>query len=498
MSRYGGLWGETDTQVFAAAGRAMLRDVRLVTSGSLYSNGYGYSVLLTFLVHLTGLSVARVQLFGSAVLAVWIILPAWLAYRELTGSTRGATMATVLILVQPEFLFPILRGTHEKFTRGLMFLCIYLLMRSIRWRGEWRRYAAALLAFYLTVYALISFNNLFATSFILALILSLALSLFPHLLNRRLVDEGAPTRLRLIYAAGIGLTLAFLFTFYVYAPARHSLYLLDSIVGRISLLFLEVGQTAFNPYQTISSGWTNRFAYLVVSVANWLLLTVSFALWSVRTVTWLRRRDRPMGSRAMLLWSLYGAFGFLGAVSILVDLSGAIAANLQHRMFPSFAMVAAALVADRVASMRLRVLSPSARRLTYGVLKIIVAFLGMVAVIKATNEPAVSNKWTYYAPAELVATAWSRGASPGSVTWVSIDERLRAAIGICCGWEDDGKLYDIWRPDIGTRTYMVSDVVRARARRLEFALPIESDSLRVYDNGAAEIYRLRPRTPFQR
>jgi hypothetical protein len=167
-------------------------------------------------------------------------------------------------------------------------------------------------------------------------------------------------------------------------------------------------------------------------------------------------------------------------------------------MFPSFAMVAAALVADRVASMRLRVLSPSARRLTYGVLKIIVAFLGMVAVIKATNEPAVSNKWTYYAPAELVATAWSRGASPGSVTWVSIDERLRAAIGICCGWEDDGKLYDIWRPDIGTRTYMVSDVVRARARRLEFALPIESDSLRVYDNGAAEIYRLRPRTPFQR
>ena len=39
------------------------------------------------------------------------------------------------------------------------------------------------------------------------------------------------------------------------------------------------------------------------------------------------------------------------------------------------------------------------------------------------------------------------------------------------------------------------DIIRARCYRLSLPLPSAGDRLRVYDNGAAEIYRLR--TPFQ-
>jgi hypothetical protein len=45
---------------------------------------------------------------------------------------------------------------------------------------------------------------------------------------------------------------------------------------------------------------------------------------------------------------------------------------------------------------------------------------------------------------------------------------------------------------------MISDVTRARSVRLGVPLPIESDSLLTYDNGQAQIYHLRPRTPYQR
>ncbi|MCB0231781.1 MAG: hypothetical protein KDH90_22105, partial [Anaerolineae bacterium] len=433
---------------------------------------------------------------GGTLLAVWLVIPAWLAYRELTGSTRGATLATVIILVQPEFLFSILRGSHEKFTRGLMFLALYLLVRSILARQVSSRFAGFLLAFYLAVYALITFNNLMAISFIAALGLALLLSLVVWQLVGRQSDDWTATRRRLLYTIGISLTLAFIFTFYAYPPARSSLRIVESIWDQLALLFLDVERTASNPYQTVTTAWTSLPVYLIVSIANWLLLVLSFVLWSTQTFSWWRNRTWPEEPRAILLWSLYGAFGFLGAVSIAVDVSGALASNLQHRIFPSFAMIAAPLVAAWF--VRRQALQPMTRRLAYGALAVGIAVLGVVAVVKATNEPSLSNKWNYYAPAEFTALDWTRTTNPDTATWTSFDERLRAAIGICCAWEADGTRLDSFQPDPGTRTFLISDVIRARSQRLNFPLPIEGDSLRVYDDGAAEIYRLRPRTPFQK
>lgn len=494
--RYGGLWGETDTNAFASAIRAMLTEAHLVPRQFVYPNGYGFPVLGTFLIRVTGLSVAQLQIFGGALLAIWLVIPAWLAYRALTGSTSAATLATVIILTQPEFLFPILRGSHEKFTRGLMFLCILLLVRSVLVRQYWRRFSAYLLAFYLAAYAMITFNNLLATSFITALALSLALSLFVRPLAHATEDNSSPIRRRLFYASGIALVLAFLFTFYAYAPASSGILIVDSIVDRLALLFLDVEAVSVNPYQTITSAWINLPVYFIVSIANWLLLILSFGLWSIQTVRWWRNRSWSEDPSVFLLWSLYGAFGFLGAVSIAVDISGAIASNLQHRIFPSFAMIAAAVVADWF--MRRQAQRPLVRRAAYGSLAIAIALLGIVAVVKATNEPSLSNKWNYYAPTELSALAWARTAYPDSPTWVSFDERLRAAIGICCSWETEGVQLDSWEPEPGTRSYLISDIIRARGQRLNLPLPIEGDSLRVYDNGSAEIYHLRPRTPFQK
>lgn len=497
VMRYGGLWGDSDTNAFAAAIRAMLADTRLIPQQHVYSNGYSFPALATFLVHLTGLSVAQLQIAGGALLAVWVVIPAWLAYRELTGSTRGATLATVLVLIQPELLFPLLRGSHEKFTRGLMFLALYLLVRSILARQQTRRFAAFLLASYLAIYALITFNNLMAISFIAALGLALALSLGVRHVGGVYSDASSATQRRLLYAIGISLVLAFVFTFYAYPPARSGLRVAESIWDRLALLFLNVEETAASPYTTISSGWVSQPVYLLLTISNWLILGLSLLIWSTQTLSWWRNRTWPQESRAILLWSLYGAFGFLGAISIAIDFSGALASNLQHRVFPSFAMIAAPLVADWFVCRQ--TWRPGTHRLAYGALALSIALLGIFAVAKATNEPALSNTWQYYTTPEKKALLWSeRHLDQRTTLWVGLNERIPVAMGICCSGELANLTLNGGRPRLNVRDFLISDTIRARAARVGFSLPIAGDSLLTYNNGEANVYHLRPRTPFQR
>jgi len=402
------------------------------------------------------------------------------------------------MLAQPELMFALLRGTPEKFTRGLMFLALYLLVRGILARRQWRRFASFLLAFYLVMYAVITFNNLMAISFITAIGLALLLTLIARQLAGSPNDDAAATRKRLIYAIVISLVMAFVFTFYAYTPARHAILLIDSTTDRIAMLFLGAQEVAINPYVTVGAAWISPLVYLIISIANWLLLGFSFILWVSQTAGWWRNRAWPEEPRVILLWSLYGAFGFLGAVSIIVDVSGAIASNLQHRMFPSFAMIAAPYVAGWFVHRRTAQLVPgqrSGRRWANLALAIAFAFLGVVALAKATNEPAVSNKWNYYVPAEFTGLQWSQQYSSDHLIRAAFDERLSTGLGICC---DSGDEVRSLRGASSVRIILISDVMRARGERLNVSLPIEADSLLVYDNGASEIYHLRPRTPFQK
>ena len=230
--RYGGMWGENDTAVFTKIIRSMLEAGKLVPERDVYANGYGFPALAVFLIQVSGMSLQDLQLYGSALLAVWMVLPAWLLYREFTGSGRGATLATVILFIQPEFLFPILRGTHEKFTRGLMFLCLYLLLRSLRSRDRLTRFIGFVLSFYLAAYAVITFNNLIATSFILSVALALALAWLVSRGNKVASTTASPTIQRLIYVVISLMAVATIFTFYAYPPAVQQLRLLKTVESR--------------------------------------------------------------------------------------------------------------------------------------------------------------------------------------------------------------------------------------------------------------------------
>jgi hypothetical protein len=204
----------------------------------------------------------------------------------------------------------------------------------------------------------------------------------------------------------------------------------------------------------------------------------------------------PPAPHALALWATYAASVLLTLASLLVDLSGALSANLQHRLFPSFAMLAAPLVGAWLAGSVL----PAARRRPW--LRLAAGFalgcLLLLSLLKATAEPLLSNYWTFYTPAERAALAWAERALPGRDLWTGLDSRISDAYLIQTGARPLSVELSAYQPRPSTRDFLLSAVERLHALRLGLQLPLWVDDLLTSDNGQVQVYHRRPLTPFQR
>jgi hypothetical protein len=131
---------------------------------------------------------------------------------------------------------------------------------------------------------------------------------------------------------------------------------------------------------------------------------------------------------------------------------------------------------------------------------VLIALLALLSTLKATNEPLVSNRWTFYLPAERQAVRWSDGKLVEErLLWVSFDDRLYSALGAHGNGSLPERIFlDTYEVEPSTRDFLISELTRVRSLRLGVPLPVEADTLITYDNGQAQIYHLRPRTPFQK
>jgi hypothetical protein len=498
--RFGGRLGGGDTSRISEATWAILDSGQLIPEDLAYPNGYGYQALLLHLSALTGLSLAILQSLGGVLLFFWAVLPAWLAYREFTSSEATASLATLILVIQPEFIFPLLRGTHEKFTRGLMFLLLFLLLRSLR-ATRLQQLASLVVAFYLSAYAMITFNSLMAISFVSAI--GLAWVLLWGVGRRPLLRDGRQSpmlrRLAIIIASLLG--LGFLFLFYAYPPAQKQLALLQSTGDRLFATFLGMEERSFNPYDTIARGWVSLPVYLLVSLSNWILMTGAALVWLWQGWQWFFWREQPERP-ALLLWSFCGAFAFQSAVSIAVDLSGAIAGNLQHRIFPSFVMLAAPLVAVWIVTQRQR-LSERRRGWLDKLLGVLLGFLLLLGLIKASNEPLLSNYWTFYTTAEHSAASWADRSLADRRLWVGFNDRVGSGYQISQNGRVLALYLDAFVPvSPATRSFLISPANLLHGSRLSAPLPsaltLETDTFVTYDNGEAQIWHVRPKSMLQR
>lgn len=495
LLRYQGRWAETDSTIFAKLIRVFSENGRIIPSDNLedvYPNGFAFQAISAYILALTGVNVATLQQRIYPLLASLVVIPAWMFYRELLGSGRKAMLTTLLLFTQPEFLFVILRSSHEKFTRTLLLLCLFLLTRSFRLRHRPAPFAVQVGLFYLATFAFISSNNLLAHSFIFAVVLALGLG---WLLRKRADIERQHSYMiqRLSYASMICLGLAYLFTFYVYSPAQHDLIVLRNIWERMVALFLDVQQQSTNAYSQVAVGWINLPVYFMVSVANWLVLIGSFILWAGQSWRWVIRRSERPDQMSWLLWLFYTAFALQGVISAVADASGSIG-NLQHRLFPSFSIMAVALLGSHLGAWRPR----RFRRTLQVATSLLLGMLAALSVMKATNEPLLSNKWTFYRENELMSMSWADANLHNGEIWTEFDERLGTAYFTSGRSVDNRNQFFADDLRVSTRNIVVTDVTRLRSARLGRPLPVPVDAIRVYDNGGAQIYHLRPDSPYQK
>jgi hypothetical protein len=492
--RYAARWAEIDTANVTLAIRDMAGTGRLVPRGGyIYYSGYAYQAIVTFLIRLTGENVVVLQ---QRVLPLALVLQAvvgWLLFREISGSSRGAALGTILLLLLPEFLFVVLRGSHEKFGRLFMVLALYALFRSYRSQTSFRHFTVYVCLFYLAIYGLIASNFMIGSSFMFAL----AFALITHVTLERTRfwhAKFAPMKAgRLLSVVSAVFILAFLFLFLFYPPAQEGLRVMNGTFDRMRALAVGASQP-IDVYESVLNAWVSPWVYAIINTANWLAILVSLPLWLAMGVGWFRGKEGRRTPVLWLLWLIYGAFGFQVLIAILSDASGTFG-NLQHRIFPSFSLLAVMLIAANLGGR----LPGKGRRAFAGIL--IGAAVGLLAIlspVKATNEPNLVGWWGFYTEPELRGLRWVDARASDALIWVGFNERLLEAFNLIETPSRARNTFDIRAVSPISRDFLISDAIRAQAARLGADLPEIDSSQAVYDNGQVQIYHRRPATPYQR
>jgi hypothetical protein len=305
-------------------------------------------------------------------------------------------------------------------------------------------------------------------------------------------------------------------------------------------------RTGTSPYAYVSLGWTSPHVFFLLTVFTWLLLIAAVLSWLAIGVTFVRRgvarRDVPL----FLVWAFAVAAAAQIALSVVSDYAGALGSNLQLRLFPVFTVFAIPLVVSVALSSSLprrsKLLrwaaivigltafptvavafpvvtvvvlpgilvglyiviswnrSARARRLAAAIGVVAFAYFAGAAVLKATNDPLVSNQWTFYTDAEAHGLRWGNVHLDKLFVWADFDERLSAASKLVLPDNGPGAMREAsWaRSRASTVRYVfLSDVIADRATRTDGVLPDTRDDDRIYDNGSVQIAHLVPDTPYQ-
>jgi hypothetical protein len=276
----------------------------------------------------------------------------------------------------------------------------------------------------------------------------------------------------------------------MYDPARLTIQAFSGVLNKLAALLLTTQPTS-SPYQTVTGGWVSLPVYFLLSSGTYLLMLGSAVVWARQGYLWLRGDTRPDGLGPALLWLLYTGFAAQGALAAVSDLTGNAMNNLQHRSFPSFAMLAAPMLAMAIAEWHPR---PSLRLATGAV----VGVLAACALLKATNDPTVSNQWTFYSRDELTAMRWVDQHSRFNRIWTGANERVTAGYTVEHGLSKGGNVWVGTQEAGSVRLAVLSDLLYLQAVRLRQALPLAAAGSRVYDNGAVQVYRAPAATTYQR
>jgi len=487
-------WTSTDDARLTVAAEYVYAEGTIVPTET-YPFGYAYPALNAFLSHLTGLSVRTLQVFVQPFLVVLLVPLAFAAYRNLTGDPATGVLASLMLFLQPEFLFEAARSSHAKLTWAMALGLLYALAASFRCAEAGKPIGRWVVLSYLFAFGLTTSSAFFASSYLFAIACAFGGWLLWRRWGHRQARRGAPLT-RLLYVVLSCSVLLYVVIYHIYPPAGGQLSILRSIVDQVAMLLLGV-EEATNPYRYVQVAWVSEQVYILLTLFNWTVLALSFFHWTLQAKRMAEGRDELPANR-LFLWLLYGGFGLFLAISVVLDLSGALSANMQVRAFPHLMVVAIPLAAEALTGMVRRAGRSVARALLSGGLVLAVMGFSLASLLKVTNEPLLSYNWVFYADPERQAVEWLGQYGEGAQVWTGVDERLVALAEASDLWKARRLKAKGGRPTDRTVYFILSETMTLRAWRTGMELPEVFPYNRIYDNHFAAVYRPRASSPYGR
>jgi hypothetical protein len=223
-------------------------------------------------------------------------------------------------------------------------------------------------------------------------------------------------------------------------------------------------------------------------------------------IEWLREGRRYLRGESVQLpeslpWLLYAGFAGEIVIAAILDFAGVLAANMQLRILPGLVIVAVSLAARGLSHLLNWSAPRRINRFLVAVCALIIAWSSLASLLKVSNEPLLSNKWSFYSVAEETSMGWIGERLGSFQIWAGLDERLcnlHTVLRPSSPEPTSRYLCDAVVPEPSVRYFLFSETEQLRYGRFDLALPVVGDANLVYDNGQAHLYHKRPHTPYQR
>lgn len=477
--RFSGRWIEEDTGRMVKFAEYVQTQATMLPSAPVYPNGPGLSILLTSLSNLSGISIPILELFFLPIVGVLPVLIGFLAFHEITKNVKLAVLSAFLLSLQPDFLLTSSRGTHEKFTYALLLMSFFFLTRSFSRMRNTKEFTFNVLLFYIAIVGMISYNFFFSATYVfasvVALIIGYLVSQFP---------QAATSFKRLIYTSSTSTVFFFSYMFYLYTPSRHLLQVFDTLTDKVGAIALATEQHVTPQYQYIFHWWISFKMWLFLTLINWVVALFSFSAWLYLVYRFFWKKQ-PLSSSLQLLLMFYTAFSLQLLITIFSDRFG-VFDNLELRVFPVLMFFAVPLAAitmlNVVKSKRLRSSMQKNVKVFFALLLLIFV---VNSLLKATNDPLVSNKWWFYSVQEKEGLLWVDDSLGGQNVWADIDARLTSVYNTFSPVDNENVKFTSPRAEY----WFITNLEKKRALNVRYPLPYLDDKPIIYDNGDVKIYK---------
>lgn len=480
--RYSGQWVETDSVFIAKAIKSVFLEGTLTPSENVYSNGFGYQVIASFIVNITNISIQQYAQYYHPIITASSVFIIYSLFNEFTKDRNIALLSTFLLLLQPDLLFTSSRNTHEGFTYFLIMMAMLALAKSFS-KTNFSVFVPMILIFYLSIFALTSMNSFFAFSFVFAITFAfVAGCLFSNKFSQRVSFK------RLSYSSSISIIIIFLTIFYIYPPSNTLLTTMDYFYNQANTLLLTVEAQSTPQYDYIYEMWVSPYVWFFLTLFNWIIAPMSFIMWLMLAHDFFKQKNQGQFNNSLsLLLMFYAVFSIQLVISIIADRFVGIGSNIELRIFPVLIISAVPLAGMLI----FRIVGTNRsffRKLFIVMFIILIMIFSINSLLKGTNDPLVSYRWMFYSMEEEYSIRW--GDTHGkNIERAEVDERLGILKQLLIDVDPygKGKASSIYYSQ--EKYILLSNIAEKRALLLGRPLPQISDNRTIYNSGSVKIYK---------